>query len=118
MNGNLDRVRQLVEAGVKIDGPKGEGVAACRPLFWAAMYGHEETVTFLLSHEAKADDALKGNTPLLAACWKGHYSIAKLLLDHGANPNTRGEGGSPLQVARDSSDARLADLLRSYGAKE
>ena len=54
-----------------------------RALWYAAQYGHTETVKLLLEHGA--DVHAEEDKALYTAAIEGHVAIVKLLLEHGAN---------------------------------
>ena len=69
----------------------------------AALHGHEELVSYLLT-VLSADDVDQKNadeeTPLMLACTFGHHKIASLLLKHGADAQAKSKSGdTALMVA-------------------
>ncbi len=115
--GDLDRVRQLVQAGADVNAnPLGIGVV---PLIAAATEGHAEIVALLLEHDANPNSAGPGNmSALSAAIAAKHLQIAGQLLQCGADPNTQDQmaGFAPLHYAVMAEDAGLVQLLIEKGA--
>uniref|UniRef100_A0A1X7SKQ1 Uncharacterized protein n=1 Tax=Amphimedon queenslandica TaxID=400682 RepID=A0A1X7SKQ1_AMPQE len=61
-----------------------------RPLHTAALLGHNEVVSVLLSNGA--DPNIKNEyerTPLHNAASEGHNKVVSVLLSNGADPNTK-----------------------------
>jgi hypothetical protein len=60
------------------------------PLDWAASFGYEEVVGYLLRRGAKVNAADNmGWTPLHLASLHGHVDVVKRLVEHGADVNAR-----------------------------
>ncbi|KAF7994848.1 hypothetical protein HCN44_004320 [Aphidius gifuensis] len=84
-NGDLDQVRDIVE-NKNID--VNQMIDGRTPLHYAADYGQNEVVRYLLDKGANANATDKhGITTLLAAIWEGHTNCVKLLLEKGAKPD-------------------------------
>jgi hypothetical protein len=99
-----------------------------RAYLWAAEYGRNPVVDFLLDRGVSLEtQANTGQTALHWAVIGGHLDTIKLLLDRGASLEAKNvHGGTPLGQALWSAThgnpkinyAQIADLLRSHGAKE
>ena len=98
VEGDLERVRQLIRYGLDVNRGNRYGVT---PLMWAAFCGQDQVVYELI--RAGADVNGKGKdkqTALHCASWCGHYSIVKTLTEAGANPNEKDVlGVTPLMDA-------------------
>ncbi|XP_053719932.1 myotrophin [Synchiropus splendidus] len=59
-----------------------------KPLHYAADFGHNDIIDFLISMGADIDVPDKhGFTPLITACFEGHVASVKALLEKGADKN-------------------------------
>lgn len=85
------------------------------PLHLAAQYGHLQSTTLLLQHNALVDAFTRGFSPktaLLIAAEHGHEDVAKALLKKGANPlKTDGQGRNALHLAAHNGNEGLVKLL-------
>ncbi|XP_014233800.1 26S proteasome non-ATPase regulatory subunit 10-like [Trichogramma pretiosum] len=87
-------------------------------LHWAALGGHEDIVTHLISLGSPIDheDDMKF-TPLILAATSGRDKIVKILLNEGANVEARNFGGhSALQYAASKNWKAVLVLLLAKGA--
>jgi ankyrin repeat protein len=92
VQGNVDAVRQHIEAGSDLDQKDGYGST---PLVVAATFGKTEVARALI--EAGADLSLtnsEGATPLHVAAFLCRGEIVQALLDAGADKNARDKAGS------------------------
>ena len=91
--GNVERVRQLLEDGARVDEAKEDGTTA---LHSAATMGHAEVVQLLLEEEAWAEaTGASGATALMMAASMGHSTVVVALLEGGAGADTpHSYGGS------------------------
>ena len=81
--GDLYRVKELLQKGVKADAADSNGFTA---LMYAAWKGHKDVVEILLVAGAKIDAAdNNGNTALMLAAREGHKDVVEMLLSAGAN---------------------------------
>ena len=73
-DGNLERVKVLLEQGVDKD--KGDSGGAT-PLRLASYYGHFQVVQYLVEQGASLDKATSnaGNTPLIDAAAEGNNTL-------------------------------------------
>ena len=84
--GNVDKVRELLDDGARIDEAKDDGTTA---LHSAATMGHDKVVQLLLEEGAWPEaTGNSGATPLMMAASMGHLGAVKALLDGGANLDT------------------------------
>ena len=85
--GHLDRVKQLLEDGARVDEVKDDGNTA---LHCASIMGHVEVVKLLVEEgaflEATGDS---GATALMMASSMGHVEVVSVLLEAGAHPDTK-----------------------------
>ena len=90
--GNLERVRELIDAGADIN---GVGLAQT-PLMGAIFNGKHEVVDFLIENGANVNPEITdGTTPLVMAVFKNDARMVKRLIEAGANVNPDiGEGKS------------------------
>jgi Ankyrin repeats (3 copies) len=139
--GNVARVKQLLEAGADVNAANRYGGTA---LSYACDHGHLEVVKLLLEKGAdpKAQDTFYNATPLSWAAMKGHVEITRLLLDKvgqgdeqalmmgvgGDNPALvkmileRGKAGpealsGALVAATQEGQTEIVDMLKAAGAK-
>eukprot|EP00092_Neocalanus_flemingeri_P038766 GFUD01042208.1.p1 GENE.GFUD01042208.1~~GFUD01042208.1.p1 ORF type:complete len:135 (+),score=48.03 GFUD01042208.1:211-615(+) len=125
-NGDLDQVKELVEAKV---GPIVPGIILTNhtgilqgvdinqqidgrlPLHYASDYGQLEVLKFLCSKGAQINAADKhGISPLLAAIWEGHTSCVQFLLEKGASKSGTAPDGSSYVEAAEKDEIKA--LLR------
>jgi ankyrin repeat protein len=122
VQGNEQRVRELVAAGAPLDLVDVGGWSA---LYWASLQGYVRIAKLLLDgkYEGKgADINLQVNggcTPLMRACFYGHEAVVRLLLERGAIASLRDTSGSTaLSLARRSKRAAIVALLGAHGTPE
>uniref|UniRef100_A0A914XED6 Myotrophin n=1 Tax=Plectus sambesii TaxID=2011161 RepID=A0A914XED6_9BILA len=102
-NGDLDQVRQAItEANVNAD------LDGRKPIHFAADYGQNEVIDYLLSKGAdiNAVDS-HGITALLAAIWEGHTESVKLLLSRGARRDVKAPDGSSYAECADKAEIKV-----------
>lgn len=116
--GNLDRMRQFVEADPALArsfSPDGFPVVAL-----AAVFGHLDVVRYLAGHGADINAAStngSGYNALTGAVACGHTEIVKWLLENGAKPNyTYGPSYTPLLTAAANGHLEIVKLLLAHGA--
>lgn len=86
------------------------------PLQWAAGYGQNSTVEFLIRSGANPNHkSIGGKTALMFASSKGFYHVVRTLLTDGANPNDVDECGNSALIYATHQDHSLAmqELLRN-----
>jgi ankyrin repeat protein len=115
--GDVDRVRQLLDAGAKADDLSPDGFS---PLHYAAFFGHDALAKELIERGATLDCHAKNDmsvTPLHSALAGRHNGVARALIDAGADVNAVQHGGwTPLHAAAQHGDTEMVDLLLLNGA--
>jgi ankyrin repeat protein len=125
-NGDIEIAKALIKAGFDVnlasrDLPtKWIGLWWITPLGYAAQFGHQDMVDFLLSSGTYAKKDRSG-LPLHAAVDRGNLKMARTLLAAGADVNARagyfpGDSLTPLYVAADKGNIEMAKLLLDSGA--
>jgi ankyrin repeat protein len=113
--GNADRVRELLRAGVSADIVAVDGWT---PLTAAAAGGHLHVVEMLIAAGANVNKPeAGGNSALFWASFYGHLEVVKYLLANGADrnlgiPSTRGKIKLPIDVARERGYPNIVALLK------
>lgn len=113
-DGQLDRVRELVESGVDVNGHDQFGYTAMHA---AVSYGQFDVVKYLLEHGAQVDvEDFEKDTPLYVA---ETVAMAQLLLDHGADPKHVNEDNiTPAATAFEEGWDEVAELLAGITKEE
>jgi NAD(P)-dependent dehydrogenase (short-subunit alcohol dehydrogenase family) len=98
LQGNLEAVRQHIEAGADLNARDPSGGSS--PLIIAATFGRTRVAKALITAGADVDQQNNdGSTALLTAALFCHSEIVKALLAAGADKRIRNNGGStPLEV--------------------
>jgi hypothetical protein len=110
----INLVREIIKSGIS---PDAYSIGGTTPLIYAAMYGTEETVEYLLSVGAKIDLCVEDSynrilNALRTACKTKRVAIAKLLLAHQANPNLENnEGLTAIHMLCDSGTDECKEVL-------
>lgn len=108
LNGHLDTVRALVDAGAPVE---DEG---WNPLLYAAFNGHNEIVQELLARGAKVDaQAPNGATALMLAARNGHTKVVATLLKAGARTDhATDQGATAASWAQENGNTDALELLQ------
>ncbi len=115
LEGNLAKVRQLVESGTDVDTKDEFG---CTPSYWALSAGQKKVFAYLLSQgadvTAKTND---GCTLLHQACKAGFTEIVKQLIAKGVEVDAKPDSGNtPLKIAARAGHKEIVKLLIANGA--
>jgi len=112
---DIDRVRALLEQGVDVNVPQGDGATA---LHWAAHRNDLEVADLLIRAGANANATNElGATPLWLACVNGSAAMVERLLEAGANANVAlTSGETPLMTASRAGNVNAVRLLLANGA--
>jgi ankyrin repeat protein len=116
LDGKIDEVKQLLEAGTNVNAPNAEGRNA---LMSAAFNGHSGIVLTLLDSGAALERRdLVGRTALFYASTGPFPETVKILLDKGAEPNIvdSEEHFSPLMFAASEGNLEVVRILMEYKA--
>ncbi len=117
MKGDLEQVRALVESGMDVNEPRGDGMTA---LHFSAERGDAELAAFLLEQGADVEvtTRLGAYTPVHFAARNGNGAVLRLLLERGADPDVRTETGgvTALHFAAGAGDAEAVEALLDHGA--
>ncbi|KAI9208464.1 acyl-CoA-binding domain-containing protein 1-like protein [Polychytrium aggregatum] len=107
--GNLERVKKMIENGAPIDGTDEQGMTL---LHWASDREYQPLVEYLIARGANVNaQDREGQTPLHLAATVENAPIAQLLLDSGADLTLADAEGTLCQTLIAESSMRLA--LRS-----
>lgn len=103
-NGDLDSVKEIVEKkGIDVNAP----IDGRCPIHYAADYGQEDVIAYLISKGANVNSTDKhGISALLAAIWEGHTSCVKLLLEKGASREGKTPDGTSYLDAAEKDDIK------------
>ena len=115
MHGDSGKVRELLEAGAKVDDVNDIGATA---FMGAAYAGDLAVVEVLLEWNADVNHRdNKGDTVLGSVVWGRDARMAEVLLAHEANPNVTAYASetSILRHAAVTGQADIVDLLIEYG---
>jgi ankyrin repeat protein len=116
LDGDLEKVKDLLDAGIHINAPDQDGHTA---LMLAAYNGHSEIVLTLINGGAAVDFRdLMGRTALLYAATGPFPETVRILLDKGAEPNIvdSNEHFSPLMHAAAEGNLEVVRVLLEYHA--
>ena len=112
---DTDSVRALLEQGVDVNAPQGDGATA---LHWAAHRNDLEAAALLLGAGANPNAAneLDATPPWLASL-SGSGAMVERLLEAGAHPNAAlSSGETPLMSAARAGNAGAVGLLLAHSA--
>lgn len=109
-SGNLERLRDLVEAGAPVNGVGPEGGT---PMASAIRAGQPGAAEVLLQGGATPTDSI-----MRMAMRHEQWQILSMMIEAGGNPNVRGtwNGRSPLELAVERRDMDMIRLLLERGA--
>ncbi len=116
MRGDLDTVRELVEAGADVNAPRGDGMTA---LHWAAVHGNVGMARLLLGAGADPESAtrLGAHRPLHVASREGSGEIVAFLVRAGADAGAVTETGvTPLHFAAAAGTVDAVRALIEHGS--
>ena len=115
MEGDLEFVQTLVEAGININGIGTEGFT---PLMVAASNQESKIVKYLIEQGADVNATTNGWNALIEAADEGSLKSMKFLLEAGADVNYFWTPGSPTAITMAASENYLEclELLIEYGA--
>ena len=120
LNGNLNCVSLLIEAGANKD--QGRKDTGATPLWIAAYEEHLEVVQFLAESGANKDQGRTDNgaTPLYMAAQNGHLEVVRFLVESGANKDQgrKDTGATPLFVAVNQGHLEVVRFLVESGANK
>jgi hypothetical protein len=113
-NGNIEAIKQHLEAGTNVDAKEPLGGAT--PLIVAAVFGRVETTKLLIEKGANVKAGSNdGATALHAAAFFCHTEIVKLLLDKGADVNAKNiRGETPLDAVAGEWSRELEDIYKWF----
>jgi len=117
-HGDIDKVRELLQKGVKPDERDSFGGTALH----AAMFQKNmEIVKLLLQYhfDINAQGSQNGYTPLHDAVWANNMEAIELLLDEGAKTHLKGRDGlTPYVKAKKEGKTEIVKLFESRKIKE
>ncbi len=116
MNGDLNKVKQIVRGGLNVNTPGDQGRTA---LMLAAYNGHTDVVSYLLKKGAQVnalDDM--GRSALIYAASGPFPETVKTLLNHKADPDiiAKGDGWTALMYAAAEGQLAVVKVLLDHGA--
>lgn len=113
-NGDVEKVRFLVEQGVYVNATNTEGQT---PQDLATQSGNHEICRILEEHCGVAGTNISECSPLHYAVTSEKENIVKIRLENGADVNAAASGGAtPLHCAADGSEPSMIRLLVENGA--
>ncbi|RGP73718.1 sex-determining fem-1 [Fusarium longipes] len=122
MDGDIDQLKQLVEAGLDVNDHDVTIFYGRSPLQQAVELGDLEAVEYLLEQGAHVNAPpayYMGATALQLASINGYIGLAKILLDHGARVNAIGarhEGRTALEGAAEYGRLDMLEFLLQNSA--
>ena len=117
MRGDVEEVRSLIERGLDVNAPQGDGMTA---LHWAAETGSTEIAHILLGVGADPEAVTRNGdyTPLHLAARTGSASVIEALLEAGADATITTSTGeaTALHLAVAAGNERAVVALLEHGA--
>jgi ankyrin repeat protein len=117
-HGDINKVRELLQKGVKPDERDSFGGTALH----AAMFQKNMAIVKLLLQyhfDINAQGTQNGYTPLHDAVWANNEEAIKTLLDEGAKTNLKGKDGlTPYGKAKKEGKTDIVKYLESRGIRE
>ena len=116
--GNLDRIIKFIESD-RFEVDIAETSMGCTPLHYAAYYGHQDIVEYLVEAGAPLDCKNEaGKTPIAWAVEAKNYDIVGYLLEVEADPSIPDNNGiSPLHRAVKINDLKMVETLLSINTE-
>jgi ankyrin repeat protein len=116
MQGNLEAIRQHIEAGSDLD--EKDPMSGASPLIIATVFGQTEVLKALIQAGADMNTGNnEGSTPLIAAAVFDRIEAARTLIEAGADVNARNnEGSTALHSAALLCRTEIVKLLLNNGA--
>ena len=113
-NGDLARVRKLVESGVDVNWTDSIGETA---LFGASSWGNTDVVCYLIGKGAEVNvREQRGYTPLHWAASHGNLKTLRALVVAGADPGATDDMGQlPIDVAHSGGKGSHVAYLKTVG---
>lgn len=123
-NGNVNLMKSIALLGVDVDAPSCKYQTCPPPLVFAAWYGQNEAVVYLLNQGADINNKRNyGSTALMMAAFSGRKETVKLLISRGANVNQKGivngesSGETALDFAKFGNKPEIVQILQDAGAE-
>ncbi len=115
-NGNLDKVKRLVEID-RVD--VNSTIFGRTALIWASSNGHLNVVEFLVEKGAEINiNDEEGQTALIWASEEGHLNVVEFLIEKGAEINIKDEEGETALIwASYNGHLNVAEFLVEKGAE-
>ncbi len=110
-NGNLSKVKILVENGTNINAVDGWSGT---PMMYAAASGHTEIVSYLLDKGVNINARYRlGTTAVMCAAQLGHLETTKFLVERGADLSIREtyESKTALDLAKEYNRTAVVEYL-------
>jgi ankyrin repeat protein len=107
VEGNIERVKSLVQQGADVNEKLSTGVT---PIMFACRSGTMDIVEFLVEQGADVNARDKnGLTPLMIAAEMGYFEICRYLIEHGADAKIQDNGGK--KATEYTKDPQISEYL-------
>jgi ankyrin repeat protein len=118
MQGNLEAIRQHIEAGSDLD--ERDPMGGASPLAIATVFGQIEVLKALIKAGADVNARNnEGSTPLIIATVFDQIEVSRALIEAGADVNARNnEGSTPLHTAALLCRTEIVEVLLNNGANK